>query len=342
MTVYKSLKHSIKNFFHPKAVILMYHQVCERKSDPWELAVSPERFEEQVSFLKNNFDVVPLEELASSVVKKNIGTEKVAITFDDGFLDNFTNARPILESHSMPATFYMATQAMQDGRLYWWDELEQIIFHTPQLPRELTLEIGGSSFYFKFSADEMLTVNLTKEIMAWNAWMLPTNERLSLFMKLWKSIQRLPHKDQCNLLNQLKAWSGIDLFDLMLAPVMELKELTELSLNPLFAIGAHTVNHAMLAEQEVETQAFEIHESKNVIEGWLGRKVNGFAYPYGNYNAVTKRLLKDAGFSYAVSTENRVLTDKDDLFELPRVQVKNWNKKEFAYKLNQLLTNEKE
>ena len=102
-------------------------------------------------------------------------------------------------------------------------------------------------------------------------------------------------------------------------------------------MGAHTVHHAMLASQSAAEQAFEIRESKRVIENWIGKTVNGFAYPYGNYNADTKTALNDAGFKYAVSTECRSVIPGDNHFELPRIQVKNWHLPEFTANIRQAM-----
>ena len=107
--------------------------------------------------------------------------------------------------------------------------------------------------------------------------------------------------------------------------------------NALFSIGAHSMHHSMLAEQNVNDQAFEVRESKRQIETWLGKPVKGFAYPYGNYNAVTQTLLREAGFEYAVSTEQKLVTAKDDRFALPRIQIKNWCVYEFASKMNEMV-----
>src|SRR5688572_14590058 len=97
----------MRDFRQKKALILMYHQVCEKKNDPWELAVHPERFAAQLYFLKRNFDVVPMEELAEAISRKKMVKNLAAITFDDGFADNFKNAVPMLDWLKLPATFYI-------------------------------------------------------------------------------------------------------------------------------------------------------------------------------------------------------------------------------------------
>jgi peptidoglycan/xylan/chitin deacetylase (PgdA/CDA1 family) len=335
------LKHLIKNWIRRKAVILMYHQVCVRRSDPWQLAVTPEHFDEQLSLIRKNFDVVSLDELATGLRQHKLGSKKLAITFDDGFCDNYTNARPMLESYKLPATFYFTTHMIDSGQLYWWDELEFLILHSEKLPRQFHLRISDEEFHFDFLTDDTLNARLIEQIRNWDASEEPSNERISLFLSLWKRMQPLPFDQQQKILVSIRIWAGIPHVDQAHAPVMGMKELTDLGSNPLFSVGAHTVHHAMLAKQERHVQAFEIQESKKVIEGLLGRKITSFSYPYGNYNAFTKLLLRDAGFKYAVSTDNRPVYANDDVFELPRMQVRNWSGEEFSERLQQLFQYEK-
>src|SRR6185436_12533838 len=63
----RKIKNSLQRMMGRKALILMYHQVCKRNSDPWELAVHPDKFEQQLTYLKKNFDVLPLDEVAVAV-----------------------------------------------------------------------------------------------------------------------------------------------------------------------------------------------------------------------------------------------------------------------------------
>src|SRR5688500_8393707 len=125
----KQLWNRLARSAEQKALILMYHQVCEKSTDPWDLAVAPENFERQLRHLKNNFDVVPLDDLAGSVRNGKLTRRMAAITFDDGFADNCQNAAPLLEAYDLPATFFITTSHLNSSRLYWWDELESIIFH---------------------------------------------------------------------------------------------------------------------------------------------------------------------------------------------------------------------
>lgn len=91
--------------------VLMYHHV-EPDVTGSSLHVSPLTFSRQMEFLKvHGYRVVPLEELVRSVKSgAKIAPKTVAITFDDGYLDNFKYAFPILKKMDFPATIFMITR----------------------------------------------------------------------------------------------------------------------------------------------------------------------------------------------------------------------------------------
>ncbi|HET7179570.1 MAG TPA: polysaccharide deacetylase family protein, partial [Chryseosolibacter sp.] len=122
----RQLLQRIRKFRQDKALILMYHQVCERSDDPWELAVHPGNFYEQLDYLRKNFQVVPVADLANGITRGKVGSNAVAITFDDGFRDNYTTAAPILDWFNMPAAFYVSTRSILEERIYWWEVLQHV------------------------------------------------------------------------------------------------------------------------------------------------------------------------------------------------------------------------
>jgi peptidoglycan/xylan/chitin deacetylase (PgdA/CDA1 family) len=334
--MFHNIIERIKKIRRRKAIILMYHQVCERRCDPWELTVHPKHFCDQLEYLKRHFDVVPISDLAGDIASHKI-KKTVAITFDDGFKDNYTNAAPLLDWHELPATFYVATTAMQQEHIYWWDALQDIVFNCDELPERFEMMIDGASVEFTFHSDRTLNSRLMNQMRCWNYNLPIANERIALYMHLWHHIKALSYSTQNEIISQIRDWSGYKCRYIDEAATMSVRDMQTLSGNPLFSIGAHTVHHPMLSQQNAEEQAFEVKESKRQIETWLGKPVDGFAYPYGNFNAVTQVLLKESGFRYAVSTESKPVTAQDDPFALPRVHVKNWCVYEFASKLNEIV-----
>src|SRR5688572_16177027 len=160
-----------------RALILMYHQVCEKKVDPWQLAVNPDCFQKQLEILQRKFTLVSLEELVSCLKAGKLRSNMVAMTFDDGFVDNYLNAAPLLEWYRVPATFYLTTNPLKDQKLYWWDELQSIVLLTERLPKILKLSIAGSAFQFEFRRDQVLTPKMSQENLRWVYGQPAPNER---------------------------------------------------------------------------------------------------------------------------------------------------------------------
>src|SRR6186997_1628653 len=94
----------LEKLFTGKAIILMYHSISEPDIDPWELTVSPSNFEQQLQVLQNSFKISSVTDIALSLRKGGVKNRAVALTFDDGYRDNFQIALPLLEKYNIPAT----------------------------------------------------------------------------------------------------------------------------------------------------------------------------------------------------------------------------------------------
>ena len=97
-------------------------------------------------------------------------------------------------------------------------------------------------------------------------------------------------------------------------------QIRALDANPLFTIGAHTVDHLHLSSEQVAVQKFQIEGSKATIEAQLGHSIKHFCYPYGSYNATTITLVHEAGFVTATTTAAGTAHRAQDLLTLSRVR----------------------
>ena len=106
-----------------RAAILLYHRVAEEARDPFRLCVTPNEFDRQMRHLAGLYRVLTLAELQTGVGIADRQELGVAVTFDDGYLDNLTTASPILLEHGIPATFFLTTLGLDAPREYWWDAM---------------------------------------------------------------------------------------------------------------------------------------------------------------------------------------------------------------------------
>ena len=80
------------------------------------------------------------------------------MTFDDGYLDNLTNAKPILEEHDVPATIFVCSGAVGRRQEFWWDQLERALLRSPKkLPERLELDIDGKRMTWRLEEDDRLS-----------------------------------------------------------------------------------------------------------------------------------------------------------------------------------------
>src|SRR5215217_5366262 len=148
--------HKVRQYFEHKALVLMYHRVANVGVDPWQLAVSPKHFEEQVEQLTKHFHVIPVSELVQSLQQKSLPANSVCITFDDGYTDNYLFAKPILEKYNCPATLFIPSQFIGQEHPFWWEELEAILLTAPQLPQLFQMSMQDDTFEFDLEADAVL------------------------------------------------------------------------------------------------------------------------------------------------------------------------------------------
>lgn len=321
----------------PQAIILMYHRIIECDRDIWGLAVTPANFQEQLQVLQKSFTVMTLSDLALAQTEGQIPKRAVAITFDDGYIDNLVNAKPILTKYNMPATIFIATGYIGKQQEFWWDDLERLLLTPGRLPESITLKLDKNLHTWDFSNCFDYTLADYQGDRTRRAWEGETGSRLAIYQAIWEFLQPLPNQQQQDLLQQIiKQVGGTQDYRPANRP-MTVAELLELTDNRLIEIGAHTINHPALSAHSQEVQTTEINTSKKTLEEILNHSVSNFAYPFGDYNQITIQVVKNAGFTCACSTVAETVWRRSSQLELPRFAVENWNGTEFAQKLEKWL-----
>lgn len=329
------IRKKIKGFkdkITPKGVILMYHRVAEIDYDPWSLAVSPKNFEEQLIVLKKRNLGISLKKMVERYQQNKLGSSSLALTFDDGYGDNYRNAKSLLERYNIPATFFIATAYLDQKKEFWWDELENILFATPILPEKLQVNAMGKDYLWQIANDYALSANSKEDLKSWRVDAAFRNARQKAFLDLWTIIKPLSPNQQENIMGQLRKYSRqkprVHNFPLTS------KQLLDIAENNLFCFGAHTCNHNSLPALSGKNQSAEISGSIRTLENLLGRQITTFAYPYGDYSEETTILLEEQQISVACTTEFKAVNTTENLLSLPRFQVMDWSGEEFDYQLN--------
>jgi peptidoglycan/xylan/chitin deacetylase (PgdA/CDA1 family) len=140
--VYWSSRHLLSHVTG-KVVILMYHRVLPRADVDSTFVqpgmyVTPETFERHLQFLTSHFELLTFREL---LAKWDFGdwndrARYCAITFDDGWVDNYRYAWPLLRTYRAPATIFLPTSVIGSESRLWFDHLAEVLTHRNQGSRD--------------------------------------------------------------------------------------------------------------------------------------------------------------------------------------------------------------
>jgi len=319
-----------------RSIVLLYHRVFNAERDPQLLCVSVDNFTNQIKSIKKNFNVLSLEELAYYIRLRKIPNKSVVLTFDDGYLDNFIYAKPILEYYQVPATIFVTCNYIDKDKEFWWDELESILLYKKNLPNNLELFINGKNYLWNLNEDDEYFWN---DIEMWDVTKGDLgSKRLKLYFDLHEILKLLNFNERETILNYLRIWAGINVYECRkFYRCMNLEELIAIKKSCFINVGSHGMTHSLLSNQDLKELEYEIITSKDFMERRLQQNIDQFSYPFGGFNDFNDEalnLVKKAQYESAVANFSGLVTKDTNLFKIPRYLVRNWGEDLFLHNLN--------
>ncbi|MBL8985990.1 MAG: polysaccharide deacetylase family protein [Gemmatimonadetes bacterium] len=301
----------------PKAAILRYHRVADLPADPFDHAVSPERFAEQIAMVRDRFVPTPLRTIA----ERRHPPRAVAITFDDGYRDVLDIAHPILAAAGLTATAFLVTGMLDGARAFWWDTLVRALLEPGRLPDRLTLPDGTGSWSLGSAA--RLEPADAARFRGWNWRVEAPTERHRVFRAVHDLLKERSDPERTALVDWIRQWAEIDAAPRPTDLPLTAAAVTRLRDDPTLAFGAHTVSHPTLTGLTPTRRREEIAGAKAALESLLHHPVTSFAYPYGRA-ARSRDMVEAAGYRCACTTGCDLVFPDSDPYRLPRVFVGNW------------------
>lgn len=293
--------------------ILTYHSLVSGKQDLYFPGFPVDFFESQLNFLHRHYQIFPLPELVGRLSHHDpIPSNALALSFDDGYRDNYTLAYPVLKRFGVPATIFLTTKYIDQAANPWNAELSHAIKKTGQ--SRLVLTFNGHDEFFDMHSEQARLQTLDRLLAILRN--IPDTEKRQ---KLKDIYDQLKIKDFSALAGMMMTWDQ----------VREMKQYG-------ISFGAHTVNHPILTRIPIEESKKEMEDSRCKIETELDEAVELFAYPNGNardFNESHKALAKDAGFKAAFSTLHGMNTTETDPYAFRRGGPHALTLPEFALKL---------
>ena len=307
----------------------MSHRIAEPPYDPWGLAVSPAHFADQLRSLTRSRKLVHMDRLVDGLRWGGLTGNEVAITFDDGYVDNLTVGKPILERAEAPATVFITTDRLGAAHEFWWDELAHMCLGGTAAI-DAGFEIAGQRLHVSLPARSAAVSS------GWFWSDPPTDDREQTYLMLSKALRRLDDGTGEAAMQALREQFGEPLARAENLP-MRREDVGTLVAGGLIRVGGHSQTHLPLTTLSADAKRHQIEQCKRELEELTQGSVSGFAYPFGDRDDEAKALTKEAGYSWAVSTHSAVVDAKDcDLFDLPRLQARNWTGGELMRRLTDL------
>lgn len=273
--------------------ILIFHRVLAAHDPLLPGEPDASEFDALLAHLARRFCVLPLAQAAEHLYRGTLPRAALAITFDDGYADNLTVAGPILSKHGLPATLFVATGYLDGGIM--WNDIVIAAFRSSKRT-EVDLEaLGLGTHAIATIAERRVTID-----------------------RLLRALRYRPDAQRERDARAVLAAAGGELPQDLMLTSDGVRSLARHGID----VGAHTVNHPILAKIDEDAAWREICESKRALEQLAGHPVALFAYPNGrpneDYRAEHVRMVKDAGFAAAVSTAWGAANRSSDRMQLPR------------------------
>ena len=248
-------------------------------------------FDGLVSWLKGRCQFVPIESVAAYYANGGCDGRSCHITVDDGDKSFADVIFPVLKKHSVHSSLFISPKISAGGGNFWFQE------------------IGG--------CDEITLKQVAARV-------LKVPERLLSGYSPEVILKSIPLRQIEKVINGYRETTN----SLSKASLnLSASAIRQIALTGLVSIGAHTMHHPILANEDDATCEAEIVGSVRGLMSILGRSIEYFAYPNGipemDFGDREEKLLRDCGINMAFTTESRNLSTSDKALRIPRIAISN-------------------
>lgn len=280
---------------HGKLSILLFHKVPRERSPLVPQEIDLAAFSRVLQAAQRVFKIIPLGDAVTAMRAGKLPARAACITFDDGYRDWVPELMPTLLRLQVHATFFVTTGQFR-GQPIWSERILHAVTHAPASMQALALE----------------SVDVPHSPMA------SPDDRRAAIARLEQHLKYMPLDMREHALTELESRCGVALDAVDVMPESDLRALYAAG----FGIGSHTVGHPILTRCSPEAAMREIGEAREHLEGLIGGRVGGFAYPNGipvkDFDASHVAMVQRAGYRYAVTTGWGTASVGNSPFQIPR------------------------
>ena len=303
--------------------IIMYHYVRDLKNSrfPEIKGLDVELFKEQISYLKKHYHFVTAEQVIAAFKKEEkLPSKAVLLTFDDAYVDHFTNCFPILEHHKIQGCFYPPVKAITEHSVLDVNKIHFILAATPK--NEFNHLLDRIKHFLKQYQEEY-------NLQSYEYYF----EKLAVANRFDpKEVIFVKRLLQVELLEKLRNIISSQLFTEAVKMEEEAfsrelymnKDQMRCMVDCGMHVGSHGYDHYWLGSLPKDKQNEEIQHAIRFIQE-IGGDIKNWTmcYPYGNYNDDTIDILKHNGCQFGLTTRVDLASidsiETDAIFKLPRL-----------------------
>jgi len=287
-----------------QGAILSFHRVYLPKPHEFgsqALSVAPDNFRRVVrTLIDRGYHFLTMSTLAERLRNPQPPPGKfVCLTFDDGFVDNYTEAFAICRELGVPMTVYLVSSFLRREFPMWSFGLEAAI-------------AANDALKFTWEGEELRVDARTMQ------------QKRQAYFTIASRFVLAPPADIWQVCSELGDRYGIDFMALSDRNALTAAMIAEMHASGLVEFGGHSAHHAYLSRLEDSAAYSEIEQGKRDCEALLGAEIRHFSYPYGDSGSAGPReaaICRELGFHTAVTTESNTIfaSDRDRLLSLPRL-----------------------
>ena len=291
--------------------VLAYHRVLDvpneqsHPTDPDLVSASTEAFERQMRFVIRHFRPVSFSDVVDAIEdQRPLPPRSLIVSFDDGHLDNYANAFPVLRALGIPATIFLSTAYIGTDQMYWFERVALLMYSAP-------------------------SGNLQLQCMVFSVDLGDVSSRRLATAALLFKLKRVPNGQRLACLSELEGRLAYHIPEGLTPPRSALSwdEVREMSRHGI-EFGSHCVTHPILTQLDDDVLLQELAESRVKIRNEIGRDLPVIAYPVGKRDAFDVRVVNAAracGYKLGISYETGVNNlSRMDHFSIRRFAVERY------------------
>lgn len=313
-----------------KLFISMYHYTRDLKHSryPGIKGLDIDLFRRQMEFFKANCNVIRMEQVIEAIHSgDNLPENAVLLTFDDGYIDNYTVALPVLDEFGFQASFFIPGKTFTTHQLLDVNKIHYILANADiyNLVEDVKKEMDK---YRGVEFDYAPTDELYEKYAIAGKY----DNRESVFVK--RMLQTVLPERLRNIIssNLFKKYVGVTEEQLAYELYMTPEQIRMLKKHGMF-IGIHGYDHYWLGNLKKEKMQEDIKKALDVMDEFIDRKGWVMNYPYGNFNTEVMEFIRENGACAGLTTEVRIADlEKDDVLTLPRLDCNDFPPKSENYR----------